>query len=62
MDSPSLSQLVESTQYLFSQMAAHPEYKQLQDLGYSPDLNIADAETALIYLQCELDQNKQHSN
>jgi hypothetical protein len=53
-----LHQLVKN---LISQIAAHPDYKQLLNLGYQPDLNIADASSAIIYLQWELDQNQQPS-
>jgi hypothetical protein len=57
-----LYQLLEQAQTLISKIAEHPDYKQLQDLGYSPDLNIADAQTALTYLQWELDRNREPSN
>ncbi|MHC5671216.1 hypothetical protein [Nostoc sp.] len=62
MSNPSLHQLVEQAQTLISEIATHPDYKQLLNDGYSPDLNIADASTALTYLQWELDRNRETSN
>jgi hypothetical protein len=59
---PHLHQLVKQAQTLISKIATHPDYKQLLDLGYQPDLNIADAQTALTYLQWELDRNREPSN
>ncbi|MEH1765658.1 MAG: hypothetical protein ACYTXE_35260 [Nostoc sp.] len=59
MSNPSLQQLVEQAQTLISLIATHPDYKQLLDEGYQPDLNIADASTALTYLQWELERNLQ---
>jgi hypothetical protein len=61
ISNPNLYQLLEQAQNLISQIAEHCEYKQLLDLGYSPDLNIADAQTALTYLQWELDRNQEFS-
>ncbi|MCC5670652.1 hypothetical protein LC653_44545 [Nostoc sp. CHAB 5784] len=58
MSNPHLHQLLEQAQNLISLIATHPDYKQLLDLGYSPDLNIADAQTALTYLQWELERNR----
>lgn len=62
MSNPSLHQLIEQAQTLISEIAAHIDYKQLLGLGYQPDLNIADASTALTYLQWELDRNREPSN
>ncbi len=62
ISNPHLYQLLEQAQNLITQIAEHREYKQLLDLGYSPDLNIADASTALTYLQWELDRNRELSN
>lgn len=62
MSNPHLYHLVEQAQNLISLIAMHLDYKQLLDDGYSPDLNIPDAQTALIYLQWELDRNQQPSN
>ncbi|MHC5748848.1 MAG: hypothetical protein ACYTXT_44875 [Nostoc sp.] len=53
-----LHHLVEQAQILISLIAAHSDYKQLLDLGYQPDLNIADAQTALTYLEWELERNR----
>ncbi|MCC5619119.1 hypothetical protein LC605_29370 [Nostoc sp. CHAB 5836] len=61
MSNSNLCQLVEIAQNLISLIATHPEYEQLLSLGYSPDLNIADATTALTYLEWELEQNQEHS-
>jgi type I site-specific restriction-modification system R (restriction) subunit len=61
MSNPYLHQLLEQAQTLISLIAAHSDYKQLLDLGYQPDLNIADAQTALTYLQWELDRNREPS-
>ncbi|AUB44467.1 Pyruvate/2-oxoglutarate dehydrogenase complex (plasmid) [Nostoc flagelliforme CCNUN1] len=61
MSSSSLHQLLEQAQTLISLIATHPDYKQLLDEGYQPDLNIADAQTALTYLQWELDRNQEPS-
>ena len=61
MSNPNLCQLLKQAQTLISEIAAHSDYKQLLDLGYQPDLNIADAQTALTYLQWELDRNQQRS-
>ncbi|WP_242059394.1 MULTISPECIES: hypothetical protein [Nostoc] len=59
MSNPNLQQLVEQAQTLISLIATHPDYKQLLELGYQPDLNIADAQTALTYLQWELERNRE---
>ena len=56
MSNPNLHYLVEQAQTLISEIATHPDYKQLLNEGYQPDLNIADAQTALTYLQWELEQ------
>jgi hypothetical protein len=61
MSNPYLHQLLEQAQTLISLIAAHSDYKQLLDLGYQPDLNIADAQTALTYLQWELERNREPS-
>ncbi|WP_292840137.1 hypothetical protein [Nostoc sp. NMS8] len=61
MSNPNLHQLVEQAQTLISLIATHPDYKQLLELGYQPDLNIADAQTALTYLQWELEPNQEPS-
>ena len=51
---PNLHYLVEQAQNLISQIATHPDYKQLLNEGYQPDLNIADAQTALTGYLSEL--------
>ncbi|BBD63078.1 hypothetical protein NIES2109_59280 (plasmid) [Nostoc sp. HK-01] len=56
MDLPDLLLLVESAKYLISQIELHPDY---QALDYLPDLTIGDAQTALSYLKCELEDNQQ---
>lgn len=56
-----LHRLVEQAQNLISEIATHTDYKELLEKGYQPDLNIADASTALTYLQWELEQNQQSS-
>ncbi|WP_392534220.1 hypothetical protein [Nostoc sp. C117] len=58
MSNPHLQQLVEQAQTLIADIATHPDYKQLLEEGYQPDLNIADAQTALTYLQWELERNR----
>ncbi|MBD2497889.1 hypothetical protein [Nostoc sp. FACHB-280] len=58
MDLPDLLLLVESAQYLITQIEKHPDY---QALDYHPDLTIGDARTALSYLKCELEVNQQLS-
>ncbi|MCC5617879.1 hypothetical protein LC605_22900 [Nostoc sp. CHAB 5836] len=62
MSNPNLCQLVEIAQTLTSLIATHSDYKQLLETGYQPDLNIADAQTALTYLQWELEQNRETSD
>ena len=61
MSNPNLHYLVEQAQTLIFEIATHPDYKQLLELGYSPDLNIADAQTALTYLEWELERNREPS-
>ncbi|MCC5639770.1 hypothetical protein LC593_28870 [Nostoc sp. CHAB 5844] len=58
MDLPALLLLVESAQFLISQIEKHPDY---QKLDYQPDLTIGDAQTALSYLECELESNQESS-
>ncbi|QFS52053.1 hypothetical protein [Nostoc sphaeroides] len=57
----SLQQLVKQAQTLISLIATHPHYEQLLKIGYQPDLNIADAQTALTYLEWELERNREPS-
>jgi hypothetical protein len=58
---PNLNQLLEQAQNLISLIATHPDYEQLLQTGYQPDLNIADAQTALTYLSWELERNQEIS-
>lgn len=58
MSQPSLTLLVEASQYLISQIATHPDFLTLE---YYPDVTIGDAQTALSYLQYELESNQQSS-
>jgi len=58
MDLPPLLLLVESAQFLISQIEKHPDY---QKLDYQPDLTMGDAQTALSYLKYELEDNQQPS-
>ncbi|RCJ36684.1 hypothetical protein A6770_40580 [Nostoc minutum NIES-26] len=58
MDLPPLLLLVESAQFLISQIAIHPDY---QKLDYQPDLTIGDAQAAIAYLKNELEGNQQPS-
>ncbi|WP_292808263.1 hypothetical protein [Nostoc sp. JL23] len=62
ISNPHLHHLVEQAQTLISLIATHSDYKQLLEAGYQPDLNIADAQTALTYLQWELERNREPSN
>ncbi|MBN3906091.1 MAG: hypothetical protein HWQ35_05880 [Nostoc sp. NMS1] len=59
MSNPNLHYLVEQAQALISLIATHSDYKQLLNKGYQPDLNIADASTALTYLQWELERKQE---
>ncbi|MBD2535842.1 hypothetical protein H6G97_43455 [Nostoc flagelliforme FACHB-838] len=61
MSNSNLHYLVEQAQTLISLIATHSDYKQLLEAGYQPDLNIADASTALTYLQWELERNREPS-
>jgi hypothetical protein len=58
MSGISLIELVTSTHYLVSQIAAHPDF---QSLNYQPDLTIGDALTALSYLKDQLETNQELS-
>ncbi|QFS52290.1 hypothetical protein [Nostoc sphaeroides] len=62
MSNLSLQQLVEQAQTLISLIATHAHYEQLLKTGYQPDLNIADAQTALTYLEWELERNREPSD
>jgi hypothetical protein len=49
-----LESLLISASLLLDEIASHPHYKRLLQGGYSPDLNIADAQTAISYLEAEV--------
>jgi len=49
---PSLRDLVNGAKFLIQEIAKHPDYLTL---GYQPDLTIGDAETALSYLEVEIE-------
>ncbi|MEH1829519.1 MAG: hypothetical protein V7L22_29985 [Nostoc sp.] len=50
-----LSELITGASLLISEISDHPDYQALLDRGYSADLNIADASTALVYLSWVVD-------
>ncbi|MBE9209458.1 hypothetical protein IQ244_23765 [Nostoc sp. LEGE 06077] len=52
---PSLHDLVNGAKFLIQEIAKHPDYLTL---GYQPDLTIGDAETALSYLELELEPSQ----
>ncbi|MBD2491969.1 hypothetical protein [Aulosira sp. FACHB-615] len=52
---PSLHDLVDAGKFILKEIAKHPDYLTL---GYQPDLTIGDAETALSYLELELEPNQ----
>lgn len=49
-----LKALIIDAAVLLAEIANNPHYQKLLEDGYTPDLNIADAQTALDYLQGEL--------
>ncbi|MBD2458518.1 hypothetical protein H6G80_31190 [Nostoc sp. FACHB-87] len=49
---PSLHDLVNGAKFLIQEIAKHPDYLTLE---YQPDLTIGDADTALSYLELELE-------
>ncbi|MBC6436202.1 hypothetical protein FM036_45555 [Nostoc sp. HG1] len=53
--SKSLSELITEASVVISEISDHPDYQSLVNEGYSPDLNIADAVTALVYLSWVVD-------
>jgi hypothetical protein len=55
MPHPNLHTLVAAAKFILSEIDRHPEF---QALDYQPDLTIGDAQTALSYLQGELDSNQ----
>ncbi|MBD2459211.1 hypothetical protein H6G80_34890 [Nostoc sp. FACHB-87] len=52
---PSLHDLVDAGKFILKEIAKHPDYLTLR---YQPDLTIGDAETALSYLELELEPNQ----
>ncbi|MBD2468827.1 hypothetical protein [Nostoc sp. FACHB-145] len=52
---PSLHNLVDAGKFILKEIAKHPDYLTL---GYQPDLTIGDADTALSYLELELEPNQ----
>jgi hypothetical protein len=56
---PDLNTLINAAKFILIEIARHPDY---QALNYHPDLTIGDAQTALSYLQCELEENQQPSD
>ncbi|WP_242062400.1 hypothetical protein [Nostoc punctiforme] len=52
---PSLHDLVDAGKFILKEIAKHPDYLALQ---YQPDLTIGDAETALDYLEAELEPHE----
>jgi hypothetical protein len=57
LNSQALNELVGEALLILQEINKHPQYKALQKQGYSPDLNIADAVTALEYLTGEIDND-----
>jgi hypothetical protein len=51
-----LSELITEASRLLTQISDHADYQALVDEGYSADLNIADACTALVYLSWTVDR------
>jgi hypothetical protein len=54
---PPLRNLVEGAKILIQEIAKHPDYLAL---NYQPDLTVGDAETALSYLESELEPSKEN--
>ncbi|MCC5640469.1 hypothetical protein LC593_32505 [Nostoc sp. CHAB 5844] len=52
---PSLHDLVDAGKFILKEIAKHPDYLTL---GYQPDLTIGDADTALSYLELELEPSQ----
>lgn len=50
-----LSQLITEASLIISEISNHPDYQALLEEGYTPDLNIADCSTALVYLSWVVD-------
>jgi hypothetical protein len=56
MSNLNLHRLVSAAKFILQEIAAHPDF---QVLDYHPDLTLVDAQTALSYLQSELETNQQ---
>ncbi|MBW4565909.1 MAG: hypothetical protein KME32_33480 [Mojavia pulchra JT2-VF2] len=52
---PNLHTFVDAAKFILNEIARHPDYLTL---NYQPDLTIGDAETALSYLELELEPNQ----
>ncbi|MDZ8106719.1 MAG: hypothetical protein RM338_14030 [Nostoc sp. DedQUE12a] len=52
---PPLCKLIDAGKFILKEIAKHPDYLALK---YQPDLNIGDAETALDYLEAELEPDQ----
>jgi hypothetical protein len=50
-----LSELIEQAQEVLQEIAQSEDYQTLLNDGYQPDLNVADAQTALQYLSGEIE-------
>jgi hypothetical protein len=51
-----LINLIREVESLLNDIKEHPEYLEIQENGYEPDLKIEDAETALTYLEWKIDE------
>ncbi|MEH2071624.1 MAG: hypothetical protein V7K47_26300 [Nostoc sp.] len=49
-----LKELLAQVSALIVNISQHPDYKSLVSKGYQPDLNLADAHTAIVYLLWEV--------
>ncbi|MCC5640584.1 hypothetical protein LC593_33090 [Nostoc sp. CHAB 5844] len=52
---PNLNNLVNAAKFIIQEIARHPDF---QAIDYQPDLTIGDAETALSYLEVELEPHE----
>ena len=57
MSNPNLYELIDAAKIIIKQIAKHPDFKALH---YHPDLTIGDAQTALSYLEYELEGNRKY--
>lgn len=49
-----LPELISQVSALIVEISEHPDYQSLSKKGYQPDLNLADAHTAIVYLLWEV--------